>query len=105
VFAPDEIFFHTVVHQSPFAGAADPVEVFVDVVTKSGSLAHYANLHHLPGSIIASADDVRAALNARPGKLFARKFSSRFSALAIRLIEDALERAETRPTARVGFGE
>lgn len=105
VFAPDEIFFHTLVHQSPFAADADPVEIFADVVTKSGSLAHYANLHHLPGRIIASADDVRAALSARPGKLFARKFSSRFSALAIGLLEDALEHAATRPTARVGLGE
>lgn len=105
VFAPDEIFFHTVVHQSPFALSADPVESFTNVVTKSGSLAHYANLHHLPGGVIASADDVRAALNAGPGKLFARKFSTRVSAFAIRLLDDTLERAEVRRIAAVGRRE
>ena len=101
VFAPDEIFFHTVVHQSPFALSADPVETFVDVVTKSGSLAYYANLHHLPGTTIATLDDVRDALQARPGKLFARKFSSGVSAGAIRLLENELDGAKSRRAASV----
>ena len=102
VFAPDEIFFHTIVHQSPFVGAAEPAEAFSDVVTRSGSLAHYANLHHLPGTIIASADDVRAALGARPHRLFARKFASGVSAHAIRLLDNELDGSGSRPAASAG---
>jgi Core-2/I-Branching enzyme len=91
VFAPDEIFFHTVVHNSPFGGDAGPAEPFSDLVTKSGSLAHYANLHYLPGTIIATSDDAHAALRSRPDKLFARKFSSRLSSDAIRVIDRHLD--------------
>jgi hypothetical protein len=92
VFAPDEVFFHSVVHNSPFAREAEPVEAFSNDVTVSGSLAYYANLHHLPGVTISTPDHAAVAL--RSGKLFARKFSSRTSAEAIRAIDRHLA---TRP--------
>jgi hypothetical protein len=94
VFAPDEVFFHSVVHNSPFAGDAEPAETFSDVVTKSGSLAHYANLHFLPGGMIATSDDAYAALGSRSNKLFARKFSSRLSSDAICAIDQHLDGVE-----------
>ena len=88
VFAPDEIFFHSVVHNSIFARDAEPAETFSSVVTETGSLAHYANLHHLPGMTLSTAEHAAVAL--RSGKLFARKFSSRSSAAAIRAIDRQL---------------
>lgn len=89
VFAPDEIFFHSVVHNSVFARDAEPAEAFDDEVTKSGSLAYYANLHHLPGITLSTADHAAVALGS--GKLFARKLSSRSSIDAIRAIDRHLE--------------
>jgi hypothetical protein len=91
VFSPDEIYFHTVVHNSRFAVDADPPELFDEVVTKSGGLSHYANLHYLPGNLIVSAEDARAALCARPTRLFARKFSSVNSGSALRAIDEQLD--------------
>ncbi|HEY1541564.1 MAG TPA: beta-1,6-N-acetylglucosaminyltransferase [Xanthobacteraceae bacterium] len=85
VFAPDETFFHSVVHNSIFAGNAEPVEAFSHDVTTSGSLACYANLHHLPGTTISTSEHAAVAL--RSGKLFARKFSSRSSIQAVRAID------------------
>jgi hypothetical protein len=52
MFAPDEIFFQTIVHNSPHAAAADSLEPFVNDVITSGGLRFYANLHYLPGSWI-----------------------------------------------------
>src|SRR6185437_13165875 len=75
VFAPDEIFFHSAVHNSIFARDAEPPEAFAEEVTESGSLACYANFHYLPDMTIATAD--HAAIALRSGKLLARKFSSR----------------------------
>jgi hypothetical protein len=89
VFAPDEIFFHSVVHNSPFAREAEPVEPFCNDVTKLGSLAPFANLHHLPGGVITTADQAALALGS--GKLFARKFSSRSSAESVRAIDRQLD--------------
>jgi hypothetical protein len=89
-FAPDEIFFHTIVHNSPYAAEADTLEPFVDDVVSSGGLHFYANLHYLPGTWIRTGDDARAALNRHPGKLFARKFSSDHSAPAMDLIDQSL---------------
>jgi Core-2/I-Branching enzyme len=90
-FAPDETFFHTIVHNSPYAQEADPLEPFVDDVIRSGSLRFYSNLHYLPGTWIHTQDDARAALTALPRKLFARKFSSAHSIPAMDFIDQSLD--------------
>jgi hypothetical protein len=81
MFAPDEIFFHTIVHNSPYAAE----------VTKGGNFGLDANLHYLPGAWIRTLDDARTALNAHPPKLFARKFASDQSALAMDFIDRYLD--------------
>src|SRR5262249_9237949 len=101
VFAPDEIFFHSVVQNSRFAAEAEPPEPFTEEVTKIGSLAPYASLHYiLAGRLISSADDALVALARRPGKLFARKFSSSASSSALRVIDQHLEGAEIAQESR-----
>ena len=102
VFSPDEIYFHTVVHNSRFAVEADRPEPFDEVVTKSGGLSHYANFHYLPGRLIVSAEDARAALSARPTKLFARKFSSVHSRPALRAINEQLDCAGAAEAGTMG---
>ena len=89
-FAPDEMFFHTIVHNSQFAREADVPEPFVDDVVRSGSLRFYANLHYLPNNWICTREDARAALNGSPRQLFARKFSSDRSYSAMDLIDESL---------------
>jgi hypothetical protein len=101
-FAPDEIFFHTIVHNSPYAREADPLEPFVDDVIRSGGLRFYANLHYLPGTWIHTHDDARAALNGHPRKLFARKFSSDHSAPAMDLIDQSLDSPTWHGKKRLG---
>lgn len=92
-FAPDEMFFHTLVHNSPNASKADPLEPFVDDVIRSGSLRFYSNLHYLPGADawIRTSDEANAALNGPPGKLFARKFSSSGSVQAMDIIDQTID--------------
>jgi hypothetical protein len=97
MFAPDEIFFHTAVHNSPYAAQADLIEPFADDVTKSGSLRFYANLHYLPGDWIHTLDNARAALEARPRKLFARKFASDHSYPALKFIDQNLDVLAVHP--------
>jgi len=99
VFAPDEIFFHSVVHNSIFACDAEPPEAFAKDVAESGSLAHYANLHHLPDMTISTADQAAVALCS--GKLLARKFSSRTSAEAVRAIDRHLAAGATEAASAV----
>ena len=91
-FAPDEMFFHTLIHNSPNAVKAGPLEPFVDDVISSGSLRFYSNLHYLPGADawIRTPDEASAALNESPGKLFARKFSSRDSILAMDVVDQSV---------------
>jgi hypothetical protein len=92
-FAPDEMFFHTVVHNSPNASKAGSLEPFVDDVIRSGSLRFYSNLHYLPGADawIRTADEANAALKGPPGKFFARKFSSRGSVQAMDIIDQIID--------------
>ena len=90
MFAPDEIFFHTIVHNSPFAAHAGPIEPFNTHVTGSGSLAFYANFHYLPDGLIRTSAEAQAALAERGLRLFARKFSTVHSGEALDLIDEAL---------------
>jgi hypothetical protein len=92
MFAPDEIFFHTLIHNSPYANAADPIEPFVDDVISSGGLRFYANFHYVSATMIRTCDHVRAAFNARPRRLFARKFSSEHSSSVLDCIDRTLSR-------------
>jgi hypothetical protein len=90
MFAPDEIFFHTLIHNSPYANTADPIEPFVDDVISSGSLRFYSNFHYVSPTTIRTYDEMRAAFDAHPRKLFARKFTSDASASVLDFIDRTL---------------
>jgi hypothetical protein len=103
MFAPDEIFFHTIVHNSPFA-AGLRLEPYSDT-RRDGIPAKYWNLHHLTAYDIATAEQATAALALSPRRLFARKFSSSNSAAALAVIDEAIgvagQAASSRPAAPI----
>ncbi len=91
MFAPDEIFFHTLVQNSPFASDADPIEPYVDVTLVGGPFA-YANLHALvPDVPVRTAGRAREILSGREGRLFSRKFSTEASQAALDVIDASLD--------------
>ncbi|MGT2425244.1 beta-1,6-N-acetylglucosaminyltransferase [Amnibacterium kyonggiense] len=94
MFAPDEIFFHTLVENSPFAAEAGPVEPYYQV-TELGGPWRYGNLHYLhPIVAITDPADVREAL-ADPDLLFARKFHPVHSSAVLDAIDARLARASS----------
>lgn len=89
VFAPDEIFLHTLVENSHFAESADPIEPYVDI-TRIGGPFYYGNVHALvPKVPVRTAEEARSIVEERGQKLFTRKFSSACSQEAL----DFLDRA------------
>lgn len=89
VFGPDEIFFHTLVENSQFARQSTPIEPYVDM-TKSGGPFAFGNVHALtPNVPITTADEARAILAKRNGKLFTRKLSSDRSHAALDIFDEA----------------
>lgn len=91
MFGPDEIFLHTIVQNSPFAGEAGPMEPYMDV-TELGGPWRYGNLHFLnPILPICTAEEAEAILRDASGFVFARKFGSATSAEALATIDRALD--------------
>jgi hypothetical protein len=92
MFAPDEIFFHTLVQNSPFAVEAGPVEPYYQV-TQLGGPWRYGNLHYLhPIVAITDVADVQEAL-ADTTLLFARKFDPADSGAVLDAIDADLARS------------
>lgn len=88
-FAPDEMFIHTLVENSPFAAQAGPVEPYRDI-TGIGGPFHYSNVHILPPEVpIVSAAEARQVLKDRGDKLFTRKLSSTQSDAALAVFDQA----------------
>ncbi|RYC28952.1 hypothetical protein D3273_26590 [Lichenibacterium minor] len=87
-FAPDEMFIHTLVQDSPFAAQAEPIESYSDITTVGGPF-HYGNVHLLPPKVpIVSAEAARAILDNRGDKLFTRKLSSTLSEAALAVFDE-----------------
>jgi hypothetical protein len=91
MFAPDEIFFHTIIHNSAYAPEADALEAFDGDVLVSGSLRPYSNLHYLSTGWIRTPDEARKAMGNDRGRLFARKFSTKHSVQAMEFIDKTIE--------------
>ncbi|GJE40465.1 beta-1,6-N-acetylglucosaminyltransferase [Methylobacterium persicinum] len=90
-FATDEIYFHTIVHNSKFAEQAGPLEPYLDV-TELGGPWKYGNVHFLnPIKTIEGAQEAETILRDYPTMLFARKFSSTLSRDALARIDDHLD--------------
>lgn len=91
MFAPDEIFFHTILDNSPYADQAEPIEPYLDV-TALGGPWQYGNLHFLNAiEPIRTAEEARAIFSSHGDKLFARKFLSAVSAEALDTIDRAID--------------
>lgn len=87
MFAPDEIFFHTLLDNSPFAAQAAPIEPYLNV-TELGGPWLYGNLHFLNAiEPIRTADEARRILDENSDVLFARKFNSTESRAALDAID------------------
>jgi hypothetical protein len=92
MFAPDEIFFHTLLDNSPFVDQAEPIEPYLDV-TELGGPWRYGNLHYLNAiEPVRGADEAEQILSRHPDKLFARKFHSAVSGAALDTIDRWLDR-------------
>jgi hypothetical protein len=92
MFAPDEIFFHTLVENSPFAAAAGPVEPYYEV-TELGGPWRYGNLHYLhPIVAITDPADLEEAIG-DPDVLFARKFHPAHSGAVLDAIDAGVARS------------
>lgn len=88
-FAPDEMFIHTLVENSPFAKQADPIEPYSDI-TGIGGPFHYSNVHILPPKVpIVGALEAQHILADRGDKLFTRKLSSTLSTSALAVFDEA----------------
>jgi hypothetical protein len=82
-FAPDEMFFHTIVENSPFRLEATPSEPYVDI-TKIGGPFHYGNIHFLvPDVPIKSREKAAYIVKNKGEKLFTRKLSTEASLEAL----------------------
>ena len=88
-FAPDEIFLHTLVENSPFRDQATPIEPYVDISKIGGPFA-YGNVHALTPKVpITTAAEAEAILASRGEKLFTRKLASDRSEAALAVFDRA----------------
>ncbi len=86
MFGPDEIFFHTLVENSPFVGSAGDVEPYHQV-TELGGPWKYSNLHYLHPIVAITEPDTLAGPSSDPRALFARKFHEVASSQVLEMLD------------------
>jgi hypothetical protein len=100
MFAPDEIYFHTLIENSPFVMSSDAVEPYYDV-TAIGGPWRYGNLHYLhPIRNIEDPTTVTPLFDEAQPLLFARKFGLPGSATVLDLIDEKIDGMEQERQAR-----